>query len=68
VLPCCDGVATHPANVGLVDCNDSGLIDIADAICTFQWLFLAGPTPAACVDRACSECIEIRGCPEACER
>ena len=61
-LPCLDAA----------DTDDSGQLDIADPVRTFNWLFLAGTPPAPPGYQDCGEdptagdsleCAEYMGCP-----
>ena len=40
-----DDCAGAPVSFRRGDCNDDGTVDIADAVCTLEWLFLVGEAP-----------------------
>jgi len=61
VLPCGDGLLSHPANTKLVDGNGDGQVDLGDPIYLLSYLFAQGPDPALGVS-----CVSIPGCPDAC--
>jgi hypothetical protein len=62
-LPCGVGGAGDPANVVLLDWNRDRALDLSDGVSVLVFLFQGGRPHAAGRD-----CLEIRGCPEACVR
>jgi len=58
-LPCGDG-ATR-ANLALLDVDGDGVLLATDAIFTFEFLFRAGPPPAAG-----TRCVRVDACSDAC--
>ncbi len=61
LLPCGNGLSTHPANIQLLDGNGDGRLDIADAVQILTYLFAGGEPPVLGVD-----CVPINTCPNAC--
>ena len=61
VLPCGDGNGSDPGNLGLLDSNGSGQLDLSDAVRLLQWSFFGGPAHVLG-----SECLEIPGCRGVC--
>jgi len=64
-LPC-DGGATSPGNIGLLDTNGDAKVDISDVVYTLGYLFQGMPPPAQGAN-----CQAIAGCPDnnsRCER
>jgi hypothetical protein len=60
-LPCGDGSLGHLGNVRLLDGNGDAKVEIADAIHSLRYLFVAGPAPVLG-----SRCARIADCPEVC--
>ena len=62
-LPCGEsgGVEPDPADLRLLDVDDSGSLDLTDPVRLLNYLFLGGPEHALG-----SDCIDIEGCREAC--
>ncbi len=57
-LPCGEGRASDPANIGLADVNDDSSVNLSDAVYLFEFLFLGGPPPFQGI-----ECINVEAAP-----
>jgi hypothetical protein len=62
-LPCGDGRAESPSNLGLLDFNGDARLDITDGIAKLSFLFVGGPPHV--LGRTC---VSIPGCEDACSR
>jgi len=60
-LPCGDTL-TSAGNVALLDSNADGKINLSDPVHVLRHLFVGGQPPALGAD-----CVEIPGCPDACD-
>ena len=61
-LPCGDGSARDPGNLGLVDWNGDATVDLSDPVSLLGWAFLGGA--AHILGGACQP---LPSCPVACE-
>jgi len=61
-LPCGNGRETDPANVALIDHDETGTLNLSDGVALLQYLFLQGRPPPLGID-----CVEIRGCDGLCD-
>jgi hypothetical protein len=65
-LPCGDGSAADPANVGLLDWQPDGTIDLSDGVALLSFLFLGGQPHALVPQADAKGCVPIAGCPDSC--
>jgi len=63
VFPCGDGSATDAGNIGLMDWQPDGSIDLADVVGMLQFLFFSADAHVLAVPGAeTAECVVIPGC------
>lgn len=65
LFPCGNGSAADPANLGLLDWQSDGQVDISDGIGLLQFLFVGGPPhPLAVSGMETRGCVALAGCPD----
>jgi len=64
-VPCGDGSVQDPGNIGLLDHNGDGAIDVSDGVAMLLWIFLGGdPHPLAVPGQEGDVCVQIPGCED----
>ena len=64
LFPCGDGTTTDPGNIGLIDWQPDGSVDLSDAVGMLSFIFLGTDAhPLAVPGAETTACVPILGCP-----